>query len=83
MIRSLAIVAVLVLASATHAQEPQLTSLFPPGGERGTTVEVVLDGKDLKDTGKLYFTHPQVSATKVVSKLPGVRFALKLPDAET
>lgn len=78
-----AFVTAIFLDTMVHAQDPQLTSIFPPGGQRGTTVEVVIDGKDLKDAHKLVFSHPQVSATKVASKLPGVRFALTLPDAET
>src|SRR6188474_566140 len=52
--------AVLALASSAFAQLPQtqLTSLFPPGGKQGTTVELTVTGNDIDDLEKLTFSHP-------------------------
>src|SRR4051812_32395638 len=52
------------LASAALAQLPaaQLTSVFPPGGERGKTVSVTIAGSDLEDVERLVWNHPGLTA---------------------
>lgn len=56
----------LLLAVATQAlaQLPtaQLTSLFPPGGKQGATLELTIAGADLDDADKLVFSHPGITA---------------------
>lgn len=54
-----------LVASTTFAQlpAPQLTSVFPPGGKQGATVDVTLGGADLDEADKLLFSHPGISAT--------------------
>ena len=58
--------AALVLSStAALAQLPQtrITSLFPPGAQRGTTLEVVVGGgTDLDEVDQLVFSHPGITA---------------------
>jgi hypothetical protein len=51
-------------SSLALAQLPvtQLTSIFPPGGKPGTTVEVTTAGADLDDADKLIFNHPGITA---------------------
>lgn len=54
-------------ASSAFAQLPQtrLTSLFPPGAQRGTTVEVTLTGgTDLDEVDQLVLSHPGIQATQ-------------------
>lgn len=52
------------LAAVAQAQLPvtQLTSLFPPGGKQGTTVEVTTAGADMDDIDRLVFDHPGLVA---------------------
>ena len=40
----------------------RLNSVFPPGGARGSNVEVTLSGTDLDLADKLHFSHPGLSA---------------------
>jgi len=49
--------------SAAWAQLPasRLNSVFPPGGARGSSVEVTLSGTDLDLVEKLHFSHPGLS----------------------
>jgi hypothetical protein len=52
------------LTSTALAQLPvtQLTSVFPPGGQKGTSVEVSIAGADIDDVEKLVFNHAGLSA---------------------
>jgi hypothetical protein len=54
----------LCLAAMAHAQLPitQLTSVFPPGGKVGTSVDVTIAGADMDDVQKLVFNHSGLSA---------------------
>ena len=54
----------LAACSLALAQLPatQLTSIFPPGGKPGATVEVTAAGVDLDDADKLVFSHPGITA---------------------
>jgi hypothetical protein len=56
--------AALLGGSIANAQLPtsQLTSLFPPGGKQGATVEVTIAGNDLDDCSRLLFSHAGISA---------------------
>jgi hypothetical protein len=60
----LAIVLTVCLTASVRAQYPtaQLTSLFPFGGQIGTTVEVTAAGTDLDDVAELTFSHPGIKA---------------------
>jgi len=51
-------------AHAAWAQfaTPQLSSVWPPGGRQGTTVEVLLVGSGLEGTRQLLFSHPGIQA---------------------
>jgi hypothetical protein len=61
--------ALATFASTALAQLPatQLTSLFPPGGKQGTTVELSVTGNDIDDLEKLTFSHPGLVATPKMS----------------
>src|SRR3954454_22233768 len=43
------VVALLLAAAHASAQAPVLNEIFPPGGRRGTTVDVVFAGANLAD----------------------------------
>lgn len=51
-------------SSPAIAQLPtaQLTSVFPPGGKQGATVEVAVAGSDLDELDRLVFNHPGLTA---------------------
>ena len=57
----------LVSLCSARAQLPQarLTALFPPGAQRGTTVEVTITGgTDLDEVDQLVFSHPGLKAVQ-------------------
>ena len=61
----LAIAVALLCVSPLQAQLPQarITSVFPPGGQRGTTVDVVVGGgSDLDELDAMTFSHPEITA---------------------
>jgi hypothetical protein len=52
-----------ILCSPTVAQvpTPELLTVFPPGGQPGTTVEVTLTGAHQEDAAQLIFSHPGIA----------------------
>lgn len=64
---SLAIVIAMSSTLLAQLPKPNLTSIFPPGGKQGTSVEVTLTGTDLDDITQLVFTHPGITATPKMS----------------
>lgn len=46
---------------------PQLHSVFPPGAQRGSSLEVSLRGTDLDGVKALHFSHPGITAEQVTS----------------
>lgn len=56
---------VVAAAAGTAAAQyalPQLTSIWPPGGRQGTSVDVVLGGSGLEGVRHLLFSHPGITA---------------------
>jgi hypothetical protein len=70
------------LASAAHAQLPitQLTSVFPPGGRQGATVEVTISGADMDDLSKLVFSHDGLSAAPQMTAASDLEPARAVPN---
>ncbi len=62
--RSATFLGLLLIPGLVWAQLPtaQLTSVFPPGGRQGTSVEVTIAGTDLDDSDRLVFNHPGLVA---------------------
>lgn len=56
---------------------PQLTTIFPPGGKVGSTVEVRVGGADLDDARQLLFSHPGIQA--VPKMAPATEFEKSKP----
>jgi len=48
--------------------QPRLAAIHPPGGQRGTTVEVRLVGADLDALERLSFSHPGIVAEPVMTQ---------------
>ena len=61
------VVAVVPTAVAEFPQ-PRLAAIHPPGGQRGTTVEVRLVGSDLDDLERIEFFHPGFVASPVMGE---------------
>lgn len=56
----------LVCASAGLAQLPlpELTSIYPPGGKQGASIDVTITGKDLDGVSELKFSHAGITASQ-------------------
>ncbi|WP_164101529.1 PPC domain-containing protein [Candidatus Laterigemmans baculatus] len=70
-----AVLALLVAGSAVaQLPSPRLHGVYPPGGQRGTTVEVTVQGLDLDpDAGnvqELQFSHSGITATQKTTPPP-------------
>ena len=68
-IRFLLAVIVIVAAQHAYAQLPQtrITSVFPPGGQQGTTIDVTVGGgTDLDELDQMVFAHPGITASHKV-----------------
>ncbi len=77
----LAIATVLVtfFAAELPAQLPQtrLSSIFPPGGQAGTTLELKLtSGTDLDEVDRLYFNHAGLKAAPKMRESGGKKFSV-------
>lgn len=55
--------ALFVSSASGQLPKTQLTSVFPPGGQAGTTVEVVVAGTDIERLTQLTFSHPGLKAS--------------------
>jgi len=68
---------ILISAGAAHlsmqAELPliRLSTLFPPGGRAGTTVEVAVVAADLDETNELHFSHTNITAKPKLSEKTG------------
>ncbi len=49
-------------AAAAQLPQPKLDWVFPPGGQRGTQVEITVGGTDLDEGRELFFSHPKLAA---------------------
>src|SRR5579883_1644641 len=78
-LRLLSAVACLLLLMGTHARaqvpNPVLNTVYPPGGQAGTSVIVTLDGVHLDGLRDVHATVPRLT----VKKLDGNRFRLDIP----
>src|SRR5687768_700296 len=86
MVARISCFAVLLLAAApAFGQLPaaRVTSVFPPGGKAGSTVEVTVTGVDLDGATELRFSQPGVTAKPAGSaSATEAKFTITLaPDA--
>ena len=56
-----------------HAELPlaRLSSVFPPGGKAGTTVEVTVSGADLEDVRQIHFSHTNITSKPKLAEKTG------------
>src|SRR6266568_3911523 len=54
----------LLCATTLHATSPQLTSVLPTGGQRGTELEVTFVGDRLQDTEEIFCYEPGIEVLK-------------------
>ncbi|MFM8890603.1 MAG: hypothetical protein ACKOTB_03090 [Planctomycetia bacterium] len=57
-------------ALAIELPNPRLSTIWPPGGTIGTSVEVTIDGDDLDETTELVFSHPRITAEPLLETRP-------------
>jgi hypothetical protein len=55
----------------------RLATVFPPGAQRGTKVEITLTGTDLDGADRLWFSHPGISAVPFAPTAGGAAAGLK------
>ena len=76
-------------ATNTIAQQlprARITSIFPAGGQQGTTMEAAIAGGDLEEAKQLFFSHPGIKAVpkkddngKVVANKYAITIAKNVP----
>jgi hypothetical protein len=71
----------LFVCSLAHAQfpTPQLNSVYPCGGQRGTEVESTITGGDIDAATGLYFSHPGITAEPAGPKKFKITIADNVP----
>jgi hypothetical protein len=81
---SLPLLALFTFASAAHAQvaQPFISSVTPPGGQRGTTVTFTVEGANLAGASEFLWSRPGVAA-KVVFNAEQMREKPKLREGQT
>ena len=69
--RLLAFLLIAVFPAAVFAREPQISSVFPLGGTRGTTFQAEIQGQNLEGTHAIWFDCQDLKATvKGVEPVP-------------
>lgn len=71
--------------TAAQADRPGLAYIFPPGGQRGTTVEVRIGGYNLHDSAAFHMDGPGIEAPKRIERTETVFFegpVIPLPDSQ-
>ena len=59
-----------LVVGLVHAQvAPQLTGISPRGAQRGQTIEITLDGKNISETAKVWFNKTGINA-EITKKSP-------------
>ena len=73
--------ATIALLSSASAELPvaRLDTAFPPGGMRGTEIDLTATGADLDEASALHFTHPGITATLKPDKHFAVTIAPDVP----
>ena len=61
----LLLAATAILPVAAQLPATQLSTVFPPGGQAGSSVEVTVQGSDLEEPARLDFSHSGITATTV------------------
>jgi len=59
---ALALALIAIVPAFAQLPTAQLTSVFPPGGRQGATVELTIAGGDLDDCSRLLFNHSGITA---------------------
>ncbi len=57
----------IALDAAAQLPVARLTGVFPPGGKAGSSIEVTVNGSDLDDTTRLWFSNPAITSTQTLS----------------
>ena len=82
-LRCIALTCLLMIGiGSTKAQTPSLSSVFPAGGKSGTTVDLKLSGKNLKNVGQLFFSHPGIKSRSIKSNMVQIDITSDVPDGE-
>lgn len=71
----------LAVAALTHAASPTLSRVRPPGGTRGTELEVTLSGERLKDAEEVMFYTKGITVTDLKAEDKAVKAKFKIENA--
>ena len=58
-----ALIAAFEVAAWAQLPTPVLSSVFPPGGKIGATLDITVSGSDIDDLESMAFSHPGIKAT--------------------
>jgi len=65
-----AVLAILVTCAAPAQERPQIGYVYPAGGRQGTTFQVTLGGRNLKDITRLHFSGAGIEARVITGIKP-------------
>jgi hypothetical protein len=54
----------LVMSARAELPTPRLHSIFPSGGQSGTTIQVTVEGTDLDDARSIHFSNPGITSER-------------------
>ncbi|MFH1303695.1 MAG: IPT/TIG domain-containing protein, partial [Planctomycetota bacterium] len=67
----------IVTSAAAELPNPVLKSVFPPGGQAGSTIEVTVTGTGLDEVSRLICSRPDISSEKIDQH----RFRVNIPQS--
>ena len=73
-----AVVVCVVFGGPLFATQPRLNSTTPPGGERGTELEIRLNGSRLDDAQEVVFYRPGIEVAKLDVRTNSVKARLRI-----
>lgn len=65
LLRPTIVVVILAAASAAMATQPAIEQVLPPGGQRGTNVELTISGKRLADAEEILWNDGDIAVDRL------------------
>lgn len=75
-----AVVLLLIAPSIATATDPSIGRVLPPGGQRGTEVDLVLEGSRLEDAAEIVWYEPGIAVNKIEVRDGKVQAKIRIAD---